>query len=186
MPKPCFLDLRNSTAKFLLLSLISVTATALAAQTNAGDSKSGFGLFAEKSASTKDVGLPLYPGAQIAPDDSHGNSSGQIGFWVGETGFKLVMLKLESTDSADKIAGFYRTALGKYGKVLDCTGVKSSKTEKPESKSNVLTCDDDHDSDGTVLKAGTKDNQHLVGIEEKQGKRHIQLIYLIAQDDKKI
>ena len=100
---------------------------------------------------------------------------------------KLVLLKLESDDTPGKIASFYRTALAKYGKVLDCTGNKSSDSQKQDSKSKELTCEDDHSDDGVVLKAGTKDNQHIVSIKTKASSRIIQLVYLVSRnEDKKI
>ena len=45
-----------------------------------------------------------------------------MGLWGGSSGFKMAMLKMDSTDSPEKIAAFYRKALAKYGKVLTCSG----------------------------------------------------------------
>ncbi len=157
------------------------------AQTGPDSSGKSIGIVASKDASAKDIGLPIYPGAKLAQKDGDGDPTAQIGLWAGGSGFKLVIMKLESSDSADKIASFYRNALGKYGKVLDCTGVKSKDEDNQGSKSSALTCDDSSDDSGIVLKSGTRERQHIVGIEDKQGKRLIHLVYLLSQDeDKKI
>jgi hypothetical protein len=37
-------------------------------------------------------------------------------------GLKVVALKYETDDPADKVLGYYRKEMGKYGKVIDCTG----------------------------------------------------------------
>ena len=173
---------RSSALQLALLGSILLGGIALTAQNGPDDSGNSFGLVASKDVSAKDVGLPLYPGAKLAQKDKNGDPSAQIGLWAGDTGFKLVILKLESADSADKISNFYRGALAKYGKVLDCTSSKSADTSKHDTKARELTCEDDHDSDGIVLKSGTKDKQHIVGIETKGDKRLIQLIYLIDQE----
>jgi len=100
-------------------------------------------------------------GARLAFGDPR-----RIGLWGGSFGFKLVVLKLESKDSPEKIAAFYQKALTKYGKVLNCSSADShSDTKDKKNSSNQITCDDDKpDTGGTLFKAGTKDKQHLVEI----------------------
>lgn len=164
-----------------LLSLLLITEFS-AAQDAADNSGNSLGLFASKNATAKEVGLPVYPGATIAKKDKDGDPSANLGFWLGDSGFKLVLLKLESSDSVPKIVDYYRGALSKYGKVLECKGSNVKVASQSESKSNELTCDQDDVSNGFVLKAGTKNNQHLVGIEPKGEKRVIQLIYVLSQE----
>lgn len=156
------------------------------AQEESSDSGVSVGFTASKDASAKDVGLPIYPGARLARKDSDGDPTAQIALWGGSSGFKLVIVKLESGDSPDKVAAFYRAALGKYGKVLDCTGANPGDHEQHGKKSNELTCDGQHDESGIVLKAGTEDKQHIVGIEQKAGTTKVHLVYLVAHGDNKI
>ena len=181
--------LRSSHVKFTFSAGLIVVAfllsnTSLSGQNTLDQSKDSFGLFAGKKVTPAEVGLPVYPGAKVAEKDSEDDSSAQLGFWGGSVNIRLLFLKLTSSDSPDKIATFYKTALGKYGNVLDCTGAKPSGHENKKSKE--LTCDDEHDNDSTVLKSGTREKQHLVAIQQKSGKTEIQLVYLVAQgtDDK--
>jgi hypothetical protein len=100
--------------------------------------------------------------------------------WGGNSGFKLAVLKLESGDAPEKVAAFYRKALAKYGKVLDC-GNSSIEVggEAKGSSSNELGCDEDQPDKGElVLKAGTKEEQHLVGIKTSKELTIFQLVYV--------
>src|SRR6185437_3110843 len=74
----------------------------------------------------KDTGLTPYPGAQLSKDsddDEHDSANVNISSSLfGLKGVKVVAMKFESADSPDKILAFYRKDMGKYGKVVDCTG----------------------------------------------------------------
>src|ERR1700685_3634803 len=83
-----------------------------------GDS---IGFVASKNATPKEIGLPLYPGSRRHKDDSDDSASIQLGAWGGSSGFKLLVLKMDSDASPDKVTAFYRKALSKYGKVLNCS-----------------------------------------------------------------
>jgi hypothetical protein len=168
-----------------ILGLVFLAALPLGAQDKKGSSKNdsdadqeGFGIVASKRAGAKDVGLPLYPGAREHKDKSEDSPAVKFGLWGGNSGFKLAVVKLESNDGPDKVAAFYRKALKKYGKVLDCTG--SSKGTV--GNSDELGCEDDQPENGElVLKAGTKQDQHLVGIKTSGGLTVFQLIYIMAR-----
>lgn len=179
MPNPHSRSYHLCLLAIALLSLVLVGGVA-AAQDRSDSSNDSLGLFASRNASAKDVGLPVYPGASLAKKDKDGDPKANLGFWLGDAGFKLVILKLESSDSVPKIAQYYRGALSKYGKVLECTG--NHTPSQGGSKSSELTCDEDDVPGGIVLKAGTKDNQHVVGIESRGDKRVIQLIYVLSQE----
>jgi hypothetical protein len=167
----------------LVLGFIFLAALPLGAQDKKGKSDSdmdqgGFGIVASKQASAKDVGLPLYPGAREQKDKSEDSPAVKLGLWGGNSGFKLAVLKLESNDAPEKVATFYRKALKKYGKVLDCTG--SSKATV--GKSDELGCEDDQPENGElVLKAGTKQEQHIVGIKTRDGMTLFQLVYVMTR-----
>jgi hypothetical protein len=155
-----------------LLSLLLAAARPLATQepkvsggqqSSSDNDSIGFNL--GKNASAKDVGLPIYPGARRHKDDSNDSSALNMDLWGGSTGFKLFVLKLETTDAPETVAAFYRKALAKYGTVLDCSNASAAQGEKPKR--------------GEIsLKAGTKEKEHLVGIEPNGSGTIFQLVYI--------
>ena len=174
----------------MILGLIVLAALPLGAQdkkgsgkTDSGTDQEGFGIVASKHAGAKDVGLPMYPGAREHKDKSEDSPAVKFGLWGGNSGFKLAVLKLESNDGPEKVAAFYRKALAKYGKVLDCRGSSKVTTgENKGSSSDELGCDDDQPENGElVLKAGTKQEQHVVGIKSSGGLTLIQLVYVMTR-----
>jgi hypothetical protein len=145
-------------------------------QANKQDSDS-IGFIASKNATSKEIGLPLYPGSRRHKDDSDDSSSIQLGAWGGSSGFKLLVLKMDSDASPDKVTAFYRKALSKYGKVLNC----SDAAEKNKS-SDGLDCESDHaDKDETVLKSGKKDAKHIVSIKSNGSGSVYDLVYVEAK-----
>lgn len=128
-------------------------------------------------ATARDVGLPIYPGAQRLKEDSDDSAALQMGLWGGSSGFKLVVLKLESGDPAVKIAEFYRKALARYGNVIDCS--TSSTSHKRSDSSDQLECENDHAAaGGFAFKAGTKRKQHIVAVEPDGKRSKISLVYI--------
>jgi hypothetical protein len=144
------------------------------ANTQDGDS---IGFVASKNASSKEIGLPLYPGSRRHKDDSDDSTSLRLGAWGGSSGFKLLVLKMDSDASPDTVAAFYRKALSKYGKVLNC----SDAAEKNKS-SDGLDCESDHaDKKETVLKSGTKNAKHIVSIKSNGSGSVYDLVYVEAK-----
>ncbi len=139
------------------------------------------GAFISQDASAKDVGLPLYPGSKPAADkDKSDSHSANMGLWLGGTGFQLVVVKMQTADSPEKVAAYYRKALAKYGTVVDCTNPPSQADEKRTP--NSITCDDDKaDAGGMLFKAGTKEVQHLVSVNRDGGSTIYSLVYLVAK-----
>ena len=149
-----------------------------------GSSKnSDAGIRISKEATAKEVGLPVYPGATPHRDDKNDSPAANLGLWGTTFGFKLVVLKMETKDSPEKVAAFYQRALGKYGRVLDCSeGTKDAKDKRGSEKSNALTCDDDEpEKGGQLFKAGTKQKQHIVGVQPQGQGTVFQLIYVEAR-----
>ena len=149
--------------------------------------KDGAGVTFSKQATSKEVGLPVYPGAKPHKDEKEDSPSVQMGIWGSTFGFKLAVMKLESNDTPEKIAEFYKKALAKYGTVLNCSDPtqKTSAKDKPGS-SNKLDCGDDKPEKGGVLfKAGTKERQHLVAIRPNGQGSLFQLVYVEARGDDK-
>jgi hypothetical protein len=167
-------------SKILSAAAIAILfAAALPAQ-----DKTSAGVEVSKQATAKEVGLPIYPGAKPHKEDSDETPSTKLGLWGGGFGFKLVVLKLESKDSPEKIAAFYQKALTKYGKVLNCSAADSRPPAKDKKdSSNQLTCEDDKPETGeTLYKAGTKDKQHLVEIKPAAGGLTVfTLLYIVTR-----
>jgi hypothetical protein len=144
------------------------------------------GLIVSARATAKEVGMPIYPGATPHRDADKGDSSAaKLGLWSSAFGFKLVVLKMESKDAPRKVADYYQKALAKYGPVLDCTNPAPAK-DSDDEKSAKLTCGDDKpDKGGMLFKAGTKEKQHIVGVQPNGSGTIFQLLYIEARGEKK-
>ncbi|MGO8756654.1 MAG: hypothetical protein ACLQG3_00875 [Terracidiphilus sp.] len=124
-----------------------------------------------------DLGLPVYPGAQVANgDDNHKSADVHMGF--GEWELRVKVVSYSAPDSQDKVAAFYKKALARYGDVIACQDKTPVGT--PTQTSEGLTCADDgggnvkidnsgqgyqSNGNGFQLKAGSKRHQHIVGFE---------------------
>jgi hypothetical protein len=139
------------------------------------------GFVASKNAGAKDIGLPLYPGSRKHKDSSDDSASVQLGAWGGSSGFKLAVLKMDSDDAPGKVTAFYRKALSKYGKVLNCSDSGAAAAAK-EKSANGLDCEDDHaDENETVLKAGTKEAKRIVSVKPNGSGSIYDLVYIEAK-----
>jgi hypothetical protein len=159
---------KTSSHVTLLAALFLLVLFPFASPARAQNEK-GAGITIAGDADAKDIGLPLYPGSHRYKDKDSDSPGINFGLWGSSSGFKLAVLKLESDDSLDKIADYYKKHLSKYGKVLDCShpspNNSAAKDKDKDDKSNVLTCGDDSpDSGGQLFKAGTKADQHIVAI----------------------
>ena len=183
-------------AKLAALSVVSGAfcfALPLAAQERpdkeaaGGKRNKGAGIYFNAEAGAKDVGLPVYPGARPQKEKEDDSQSVNMGLWGGSFAFKLAVVKLESNDPPQKIAAFYKKALATYGTVLDCVADSSKASRKDESESSKkLTCEDDKPKPGEMLfKAGTKEKQHIVGIEQNGAGSLFQLVYVQSPDSDK-
>jgi hypothetical protein len=145
------------------------------------------GLIVSARATAREVGLPIYPGSIPHKDQDKDNDSpaAKLGLWGNSFGFKVVVLKMESKDPPRKVADYYHSALTKYGTVLDCANATRSQQAKDEN-SEKLTCDDDKpETGGMLFKAGTKEKQHIVGVQPNGTGAAFQLLYIEARGEKK-
>lgn len=157
---------------------------ALAAQT--GDKKFSAGIEFDDQASAEQTGLPVYPGARRDREDVRNADNVNLGFWGGDFGVKLVVVKMESNDKPEQVAEFYRRALGEFGAVLDCSRSRSRDasrdTPRPREKTKgpkPLDCDSDRgEKNGQLYKAGTRRNQHIVSIQSRGPGTAFQLIHV--------
>jgi hypothetical protein len=147
--------------------------------------KDSAGVVFSKQATSKEVGLPVYPGAKLHKDEKNDSASVRMGIWGSTFGFKLAVMKMESGDAPEKIAEFYKKALAKYGTVLNCSdGSQKSGGKDSNGASNKLQCDDDKpEKGGMVFKAGTKEKQHVVAVQANGPGSLFQLVYVEARGD---
>jgi len=140
-----------------------------------------------------DLGLPVYPGANIVKDKDN-DKSADIHMGFGEWELRVKVVNYSTPDSQDKVAAFYKKALTRYGDVIACQDHNPVGT--PTVTSEGLTCADqgganvkvdtgDHghgyspDNDGFLLKAGSRRHQHIVGFESSApGQTHFALVAL--------
>jgi hypothetical protein len=129
--------------------------------------------------SAADLGLPVYPGADIVKGKDNDKSADvHVGFGQWELHVKVV--NYSTSDSQDKVVAFYKKALTRFGDVIACENNAAVGT--PSATSEGLTCSqdespnvgvDDHGQNygyhsghnGFELRAGSKRHQHIVGFE---------------------
>lgn len=171
----------QSTFPLFVLSLATLLSTP--SPTVAQEQK-GAGVTLAADADARDLGLPLYPGSRRHRDKDEDSPGANFGLWGGGSGFKLAVLKMESDDSPEKIANYYKKALSKYGKVLDCSIPSPAGSSAPkDANSKQLTCGDDKpDKGGLLFKSGTTDKQHLVAIQPNAKGSLYQLVYVAHWD----
>ncbi|MFZ5549011.1 MAG: hypothetical protein ACOZJX_09985 [Pseudomonadota bacterium] len=157
-------------------TLFAPLLVAFAATTSAGPTfAAGAGVELNDRSSPAEVGLPAYPGATVRrdkPDDGEGLN---LSLWGGSLGFKLALVKFSTTDPVDKVAAYYREAMGRYGTVLDCTGPRPA---APPADKKVLACnkDDKGEPGGKLYKVGTPQQQRIVSIKPAGGRVEFDMV----------
>jgi hypothetical protein len=132
----------------------------------------------------KETGLALYPGAEIKKDMDH-EGSANVNISSPFLGVKVVALKYRSNDAPEKVLAFYRKDMGKYGKVLDCTG-SFNMNFGHRDKDAPVTCEDTGSGHEYTqeLKVGTQNNQRIVAIKPSGKGSEFALVFVRAWDDK--
>ena len=114
---------------------------------------------AKAAENTRELNLPVYPGAQLLSDKESSPLSASLQF-DGKPGIKFVVGKFVTPDSRDKVRAFYQKKLGKQ---------VTKFTEKDEDGSTVFEIEHKLDQRYVALKnhgAMTEvDLVHLVGVE---------------------
>jgi hypothetical protein len=126
-----------------------------------------------------DLGLPVYPGAQVVTDNNK-DKSADIRMGFGAWQMRVKVVNYSTPDSEDKVSAFYKKALTRYGDVISCQD--NAPVGAPTKTSEGLTCDDKHGGNlqvndngtsygyhsgakGFELKAGSERHQHVVGFQ---------------------
>lgn len=122
--------------------------------------------------SAGDLGLPVYPGAQVVPDNE-GDKSADVHMGFGKWQLHVKVVTYQSADPQDKVLAFYRNAMSRYGDVLECDGNHPVGT--PTITAEGLTCKEDNhvhvntggdstgiEDNGLSLRAGSRHHQHIL------------------------
>ena len=163
---------------FTAIAIVLMVGTSVAAQDSDKEKNDNFDVQSSvgnmhlgSDASPRELGLPVYPGSHVRKHDDNRNNA-NLSIFTSAFGFKLLVANYDSDDNPDKIIGYYRDKLKKYGKVLECRTSKHggnisthADNDDDSSKSKELKCDDDNEGNVIELKVGTEDNQHVVAIE---------------------
>jgi len=118
--------------------------------------------------------------------DDHG---GNVVIDTPAFGLKVIAVKYETDDAPEKVLEFYRKELRQYGKkVLECHpnhDPDDVNVGEVHGKGGELTCDKDNNDKGstTELKAGTEDNQRVVGVEPRGKGTKFALVYVRVRGD---
>ena len=131
------------------------------------------------------VGLSVYPGAVPEKKENGHTDQADINFSFGRFKLRVKALSFVTPDPVDKVAAFYRKDLAKYGAVITCSGHRP--VGEPTRTNEGLTCEEDHDNHGAhadvgdsglELKTGSRQHQHVVGLERKGDETKIGLVAL--------
>jgi hypothetical protein len=139
------------------------------------------GIHVNKQVNPTEVGIGIYPGARLKPENFNGESkSANVDISGFGYGLKVVALEYESDDSPAKVLDYYRDQLKKYGDVLVCHANHldvNADLKELNKGSNELTCEGSMGVN-VELKVGTKDNQHIVAVEPEGKGSSFSLVYV--------
>jgi hypothetical protein len=145
----------------------------------------------KEDASPVGLGIAIYPGAQMLKKNKD-NGSADVNMNFGSFHLGVKAVSYTTPDSPDKVLAFYKQDLAQYGDVLHCDNKRA--LGEPSRTAEGLTCDSDESSSGhlswdsdssakpnrdkTELRAGSKQHQHIVAVELKDGRTNIGLVAL--------
>jgi hypothetical protein len=144
------------------------------------DIKTPFGeIHVDKGADVKDTGLPVYAGARVKQKNENDNDekNANVNISTSAFGIRVVAVEYESDDSPAKLVAYYKDQLKKYGNVLECHTTGHNYSYNNDSHSDELKCEG-NTGNNIELKAGTKNNQHIVSIEPRDKGSEFALVYV--------
>ena len=137
------------------------------------------GIHVNTDAKAVETGLAVYPGAQPKEDsggDHHENAN--VNVQVGDFAVRVVATSYLSDDPPDKIIGFYRDDLKKYGNVLECP--KGLKETHGRNAPREMACSDSGTAEkGKMdLAVGVPDRQRVVSVKPHGNGTEFALVYI--------
>ncbi len=131
------------------------------------------------------VGLTVYPGATLVRKNDKNDGAADVNIGFGGFRLRVQALSYQTSDPPEKVLAFYRNDMARYGTVILCRN--SNAVGQPDHTPDGLTCERDHnakvhvsedDEAGEELKAGSKQRQHIVGIDPQGSGTKIGLVAL--------
>jgi hypothetical protein len=147
------------------------------------DIESPFGsLHVRSEVDPKETGLPVYPGSH--PKHDKDADSANVNISSSMFGVKVVVAAFETDDPPEKVAQFYSKDIQRFGPVLQCKTSGSQLWHRNDSEE--LGCEHGEVKDiksgigsgGLELKAGTKDNQHIIALKPHGGGTEYAIVYI--------
>jgi hypothetical protein len=147
------------------------------------DIESPFGsLHVRSEVDPKETGLPVYPGSH--PKHDKDADSANVNISSSMFGVKVVVAAFETDDPPEKVAQFYSKDIQRFGPVLQCKTSGSQLWRRNDSEE--LGCEHGEVKDvkgaissgGVELKAGTKDNQHIVALKSHGSGTEYAIVYV--------
>jgi len=89
-----------------------------------------------ESTDVRETGLRPYPGARLKNASDEDHKAGKVEMSAPVFGLKIVSVKYQTKDPADKVLAFYRSEMSKYGKVR---GQKGELRAGPDDDLRVVT-----------------------------------------------
>lgn len=185
--------MRNNLRSRLALATAGLLALALSAcsinvqkEPNGDDKKVDIrtplgGIHVSKDATASDIGLPVYPGARLKPNQTDDdNKSANVNISGFGYSLRVVALQYESDAAPSKIVSFYDDQLKKFGNVLVCHTNHfgfNADVKDHDNGSHELTCEGSAGVN-VELKVGTKENQHIVAVEPEGKGSTFSLVYV--------
>lgn len=139
------------------------------------------GIHVSNQATASDIGLPVYPGARLKPNQTdNDNKSANVNISGFGYSLRVVALQYQSEAAPSKIVSFYDDQLKKFGNVLVCHTNHfdfNANVKDHDSGSHELTCEGSAGAN-IELKVGTKENQHIVAVEPDGKGSTFSLVYV--------
>ena len=139
------------------------------------DIKTPFGdLSVHKQIDPKQIGLPLYPGAQLRTDKDE--SSANVEMSIPGFEMKVIAAKYVTDDDQDKVLDFYRKELKSMdSKMTECRGEIDMDKERSGGE---VRCKERPGSDTVSLVIGSPQRHRIAAIKQRFGHTEIDLVYL--------
>ncbi len=177
--------MKNASKLLVLAAIATLLVAGCSIQTKKAEEKKGekvdiqsplgsLHVETDEQAKNRDTGLPVYPGAREARSDEHDKAKANVDLGFAGFGLKVIAAKYETDDRAEKLKDFYRKALSKYGKVIECNGDLDVFDEGHSMKCKKSSSEPDKYEMGV----NSPDVAHVVSIKPKGKTNQFGLIYI--------
>ena len=137
------------------------------------------------------LGITPYPGAQLVrkgdgkDGEDHDGGAADVNMSFGNFHLGVKAVSYTTNDGQNEVLAFYRKNLGKYGDVIQCQGKQT--IGQPTRTAEGLTCDTEKTAHfgwktdplrAMELRTGSKQHQHIVAVETKDGATRIGMVAL--------